>query len=131
MDKNWIDSKQILDCVNKSFHGSHKTLTSNENELLSDDKEKFKKTGTNNFPNIFINNIIYKGSLSKFDILLSICSTLHDEVYECKNIDMVPYDDISFTQLMLIQLMVFLVGTFVLALVCKRLAKKRYLKFTY
>ena len=128
-EKNWIDWIQIKDCVNKSFLGPDKNMLNNDNEILSVEKDKMKKLGTNNFPNIYINNILYKGSLSKLDILLSICSTLHDDVYECRNIDMVPYDDVGFWQLVLIQAIVFITGTVFLALVCRRIAKRQYLRF--
>lgn len=128
IESNWIDWNQVQKCVEKSFHGSQKPIYLNENEILSDEKEKVKKLGTTNFPNILINNILYKGSLSRFDILFSICSTLHDDVQECRNIDMVPYDDVSFFQLVLIQLTVFIVGTVILAFVCRKYAKRQYLR---
>lgn len=128
VDKTWVDWTQVQKCVERSFHGSNKALYANDNELLADEKDKMKRLGTTNFPNIFINNILYKGSLSKYDILLSICSTLHDDVSDCQNIDMVPYDDFSFWTMALIQLAVFLIGSAVMAYLCRRVAKKQYLK---
>jgi len=68
VEKTWVDWSQVQKCVEKSFHGSAKTFYLNDNDLLADEKEKIKKLGTNNFPNIFINNILYRGSLSKVDI---------------------------------------------------------------
>ena len=131
IDKNWIEWTQVQKCVENSFNGPQKNYLLNDNDLLANEKEKMKNLGTTNFPNIFINNVLYKGSLSRFDILLSVCSTLHEDVQECRNIDMVPYDDIGFWQLVLIQLSVFIVGTVLLALVCRRCAKKQYLRFTH
>lgn len=131
VERTWVDWTQIQRCVDKSFHGSNKVSFLNDNDILADEKDKMKKLGTSNFPNIFINNILYKGSLSKFDILLSICSVLHDDVSECQNIDMVPYDDFSFWQMALIQLIVFVLGALFLAFICRRIAKKQYLKWGY
>lgn len=128
VDRTWVDWAAVQKCVEKSFSGSGKTFYQNENELLADEKEKMKKLGTNNFPNIFINNILYRGSLSKIDILLSVCSALHDDVSECKNIDLFPADDFGFWQMAAIQLLVFVLGSAFLAFICRRIAKKQYLK---
>lgn len=131
VDENWIDWTQVQKCVVNSFHPTQKTAFLNENDLLADEKENIKNLGTNNFPNIFINNIIYKGTLSRFDLLFSICSALHDDVHECRNIGMFPYDDIAFWQLVLIQLTVFVVGTGFLAVICRKYAKRQYMQFAY
>lgn len=128
LDKTWVDWAAVQKCVEKSFHGSGKSFFTNENDLLADEKDKMKKLGTNNFPNIFINNVLYRGSLSKVDILLSICSSLHEDVSECKNIDLVDYDEFSFWQMALIQLTVFVLGSAFLAFICRKIAKKQYLK---
>lgn len=126
VDRLGFDWEQLRVCVDKSFHGPLKNLVQNENEILADDKEKMKKTTTSNFPNVFINNVLYRGSLSKLDMLLSICSSLHDEVHECQNVDLSPYAEVSIFQMVAFQLSVFLLGILVMAFVCKRIAKDKY-----
>ena len=121
-----IDWEQVKTCVDNSFHGSLKNKIQNENEMLADDKDKMKKTVTTNFPNVFINNVLYRGSLSKLDILLSVCSSLHDEVHECQNLDLSPYGEVSLIHMAAIQLAVFLIGILFLAFICKRIAKRKY-----
>ena len=124
-----LDWDQIDKCVTRSFHGASKIAYNNDNEILAEDKEKFKKLGSASFPNIYINNLLYKGSLEHFDVLLSLCSALHDETQECRNLDIVPFFDISLFNLLFGHLTIFLVGVIILALVCRRIAKRQYLRY--
>ncbi len=115
-------------CAGRSFHGMSKMVYQNENDLLSDDKEKLKRLSHATFPNIYINGILYKGSLEHFDILLSICSALNDETFECKNLDIVPFYDLSLTDMLTAHLAVLFVGIIVMAFICRRIAKRQYLR---
>ena len=60
--KTSLDWDHIKKCVDNSFHGINKVSYLNDNEVLADEKEKFKKLGTASFPNVFINNALYKVS---------------------------------------------------------------------
>ena len=126
--KTRLDWAQVQKCVADSFHGVKDIAFLNDNEVLADEREKFKKLGTASFPNIFINNVLYKGSLSHFDVLLSLCSALHDETEECRNLDFDSADDISILHLVAAHFLIFFFGILVLAYVCRRIAKRQYLR---
>lgn len=123
-----VDSSQIEQCVNQSFRGTNKILFNNDNDILADDKEKLKKLSHASFPNMYINGNLYKGSLEHFDILLSLCSALHDETQECRNLDIVPYFEIPLANLIMGHLLVLLVGVIIMAFICRRIAKRQYLR---
>ena len=63
--KTSLDWDHIKRCVDSSFHGINKTSYLNDNEILADEKEKFKKLGTASFPNVFINNALYKVKIKR------------------------------------------------------------------
>jgi hypothetical protein len=126
--KTSLDWTQVDSCISHSFHGMNKITYQNENDLLADDKDKLKKLSHASFPNIYVNGNLYKGSLEHFDILLSLCSALHDETQECRNLDIVPFFEISLSNLIMGHLLVLVIGIIVMAFICRRIAKRQYVR---
>lgn len=128
LGKTSLDWDQVDKCVTQSFHGTSKSVQSNENDFLADDKEKLKKLSHASFPNIYINGMLYKGSLEHFDVLLSLCSALHDETQECRNLDIVPFYEIPLLNLIFGHLLILVIGIGIMAFVCRRIAKQQYIR---
>lgn len=126
--KSGINLKDIKYCVNNSFHNIDNKLTDNENEIFAEEKEKVKKLGITHFPNIYINNVLYHGTLALYDLQMSMCSSLNDESQECRNLG---FDSGSNTEILIIiviHILIFIIGVMIMATICKRIAKKRYEK---
>ena len=67
--------------------------------------------------------------MAHFDVLLSVCSALHDETKECRNLDFDADDEISVLHLITAHMLVFIVGVLILAFVCRRIIKRQYLRY--
>lgn len=121
---NYMDQ---VDCVLKSFSNNPYLEPENPNSILAAERQKYKALGLTSFPEIYINKNKYKGSLAYSDILLSLCSALHDEEDECRNINLESENDLDVTSVLAVSLLVFVLGVIVLIGICKKLAKKRYM----
>lgn len=121
-----LSSSDIDDCLRGSFHKVNASKYDNENDILAAEKEKVKKLGITNFPNIYINKILYNGTLSPFDLLLSLCSSLNDETQECRNLKLDSETDLNITSILVVFITIFIVCLVVMAYVCKKIAKKRF-----
>lgn len=128
MKKSGIGISDIRTCVNNSFHKVNSNLSENENDILAEEKEKVKKLGIVHFPNVYINNQLYHGTLAVYDLQLSMCTSLNDESQECRNIGFDSDTNSEVVFIILIHILVFVVGVVVMAYICKRIAKKRYEK---
>ena len=126
--KSGIDSSDITSCVNNSFNKVNVNFKDNENEILAEEREKVRKLGTTHFPNIYINNLLYNGTLATFDLLLSMCSSLNDESQECRNLSFNSNSKAEIFFIIMIHVIIYIIGVLILATVCKKLAKKRYEK---
>lgn len=122
--------KNVHSCVLRSFQTS---ATENinydvNNTILEVEKIKQKTLSLTTFPNIYINNNLYNGSLSDIDLLLSICSSLNDETQNCHNLDLEVVREIRKLPIFLLFGVLFLICFIILVVVCKRIARQRYLK---
>jgi hypothetical protein len=105
-----VDSASIQNCFDKSFTHSETNQLENFNELLEDDRQMRKNIGVTQFPDFYINGVMYAGSLDMFDLLLSICSTeAQEDSFQCKNIDMTPDLDESYASIIVVNLAIFVV----------------------
>ena len=86
-----INSRTTNDCVNNSFNNMSGNLYENDNTILYEEKRAVEESGLQNFPHIMINNQVYEGTMSQDDLLLSLCSSLHDETLQCRSLEL--YDD--------------------------------------
>ena len=122
-----LDPEDVLSCVDNSFLAAINDKHSNDNTILAEDRDKQKKAGLASFPNIYINDVLYQGTLSYYDLLLATCSGLHDITMSCRNLD---FDDEDFSVVSIIMLHVgiYIACVILLAYICKRIAKKRYEK---
>lgn len=68
-----IDFTGISNCIKNSFQNGE---IDSENTILMQDKEKQKQLNLTYFPNVFIDGLIYKGSLDTTDLFLSICTAM-------------------------------------------------------
>lgn len=124
---NSLYPEDIKKCVTDSFSKTSSDVYQNENELLREERDKYKRLGVERFPEIYINSMLYKGSLSYFDLLLSLCSALHEESKDCRNLSLEGDSEVNLIVLVAVSLSVFAVGVAVLAFVCRKIARKRYL----
>ena len=122
---NYID---ILKCVQNSFNESNGDSYLGDNFILSSERDKQRKTGVNTFPNIYINDTLYQGTLSADDLLLSVCSALNDVTLNCKNLDLDEEDNLDIFQIILTLIIIFSICIILLALICKRIVKAKYEK---
>lgn len=121
--------KNVHNCVLKSFQASETNIDYNSNNsILEVEKIKQKALSLMNFPNIYINEHLYAGSLSDIDLLLSICSSLNDETQNCHNLDLEVVRDVRKLPIFLLFGVLFLICFVILVVVCKRIARQRYLK---
>lgn len=74
---------------------------------------------------------MYEGSLERNDLLLSICSTLPDEISECKDIDLSSGEGVKTFEIVMFDLLILAIGVLLLTVVCKRIAKKKYERYYY
>lgn len=121
-----VNSSVVKNCVDLSFHKISEDMELNENSILRREKEVQKESGLHNFPQIMINQLLYKGSLSQNDLLLSICASLHDETQSCRDIEIYNDDDFSVLNVVMAHFFLFLIGVAVLAVVCRYVAKRKY-----
>jgi len=122
-----LDPFDVLSCVDNSFLATNNQKYSNDNTILAEERDKQRKAGLNSFPNIYINDVLYQGTLSYYDLLLSICSSLNDITMNCRNLD---FEDTDYNILTIIMLHVgiYIACVILLAFICKKIAKRRYEK---
>ncbi len=121
-----LDPIDIFKCVVKSFHSVEDDLYSNDNDLLSSDQQELQEIQTNNFPNFFINGVLYEGTLSKNDLLLALCSSLHDEEKSCTELSMEDEDFLNETHIVVIHIFIFFFLILIMIYICKEIAKQKH-----
>lgn len=86
-----IDKAAVSSCFDRSFAKLETDQVENHNEILDQDRQVRKSLGVTEFPDFYINNIKYDGSMNIVDLLLSICSTNSQlDSSECRNLDLTP-----------------------------------------
>lgn len=122
-----IHFDEVKKCLNESFSKSESDFYENENSLLREEREAFRNFGVKNYPEIYINGKQYSGTLSYFDLLLSLCSALHEESKDCRNLSLEKQHEVNLTTLVLVSLTLFGIGVAGLAVLCRKIARKKYL----
>lgn len=125
-----VDFALIDKCVNESFDRDFPNLIDNDNKLLAIEKAKYKLLNVSKFPEIYINKNLYRGTLSYFDLVLSLCSTLNDQTSRCKHLNFDAKYDLDMSKVLAVSFLIFAIGVLILVVVCKRMAKKRYMRFS-
>lgn len=121
-----VDKNDIQDCVNKSFTDKKDTLYQSENTILAADLKLQKNVKVKRIPSIYINHIIYEGTSSALDLLLSTCSGLHDSTLNCRNLELEEGDQFSIFTIVLISVLVYVICVLLLAVICRKMVKKKY-----
>lgn len=126
IEKLDIETDDVFTCVDNSFLTTNNDRYSNDNVMLAEEREKQRKVGLNNFPNIYVNDVLYQGTLASHDFLLSVCSGLHDITMNCKNLSF--DDDYNILWIILLHVGIYIVCVVLLAFICKKIVKRRYEK---
>lgn len=130
MDSLLIDKKQVRKCVDLTFEKQEGDIYSGKNLKLEKHKEIQKEMSAKSFPVIFVNDMMYKGSLAYKDLYLTVCALINKESGDCAELPMEIKLDVSVTQIIIFMCMGFVVGLIILCYVCKFLAKRKYLRFS-
>ena len=129
IDKSSLSWNDISKCVQSSFSGTGKDFLQNDNTILARSRTTAKSLVVSSSPNVYFNEALYKGSLALSDLTMTICGLLNQEVEECHEIPMTDLEDLDITKLVLIMVACFLVGLVILGVLCKKIAKRKYLRF--
>ena len=121
-----IDSEDITKCVNGSFQNQSNYQYESDNTILANDLKIQKKNHVLKFPDIYINGVLYEGTLSSVDLLLSACSGLHDSTLNCRNLEFNEEDSFSVFTLVLVSVLIYVVCVLLMAVICRRMIKKKY-----
>lgn len=57
---------------------------------------------------------------------MSLCACLHDETESCKSLDLYDDDDFSFSEMIKLHFIIFIIALFIMVISCKYIAQKRY-----
>ena len=129
MNKLDIDVSSVQSCFDHSFGKAESVQVDNVNEILEDDRKIRKNLGVEQFPEFYINEIKYGGSLDVFDLLMSICSTsVQEDSKECRDIDMAPELNESLSSIIIVNIFIFLVCLFFLALFIRNKMRQKFKK---
>lgn len=97
------------------------------NPLLLAERMKAKAMGLRQFPEIVIDNALYRGTLAKLDLLLSVCAALGDASDACKDIGLEAGNDLDLPSVLLAALLLFGLAVLLMAWLCKKVARERYM----
>lgn len=121
-----IDKNAVKSCFDRSFSSLETEQVNNHNEILNQDRQIRKKLGVTEFPDFYINNVKYDGSMNVVDLLLSVCSTNSQlDSSECHNLDLNPelHEGIGF--IIGMNVVIFVVAlVFLIAFIRKRMRNK-------
>lgn len=113
---------QIAACVEESA-----PRAGEPNPLLAAHRQRYKAMGLRQFPEIVINNDVYRGTLARFDLLLSVCAALDDSSPDCKEIGLEAANDLDVPSVLLSALLLFGLAVLLMAWLCKKIARERYM----
>ena len=121
-----IDSNSVQSCFDHSFSSLETEQVDNHNEILDQDRQVRKKLGVTEFPDFYINNIKYNGSMNIMDLLMSICSTSSQlDTSECHNLDPTPDLNDGTGFIIAINVVIFVIAlVFLIAFIRKRMRTK-------
>ena len=122
---NWSDLKK---CVDSTFAGNENVPYQNDNSVLASSKTRAEALKVDTVPNLYFNNAQYKASYAFSDMSMAVCDLLSKEVEECHEIPLMEVDDLNVVGLVLLMVSIFLVGLLIMGLICKKIAKRNYLR---
>lgn len=76
------DYTKTTDCVKATFEGN--SFSQDDNRILREDSEAWKKYGTGYWPSIVINDRSYRGDLIPDNVFNALCSSFSSEPGVCK-----------------------------------------------
>ena len=124
-----IDSVAVQSCYNDSFAKVDTVIEDNHNSILEQDRKVRKSLGVTDFPNFYINDVKYEGSLDVYDLLMSICTTgSHETSVECRSIDSTGEVTESLTSIVIINLVIFVICLVFLVVFIRNKMKKKFKK---
>lgn len=124
-----IDPDSIITCYQNSFAKIDSVVEDNHNSILEQDQKVRKSLGVTDFPNFYINDVKYEGSLDVYDLLMSICTTgSHENSVECRSIDSTGEVSESLGSIVFVNLVIFVVCLVFLVLFIRRKMKKKFKK---
>ena len=95
--------------------------------VLVAQRQKAKALGLRQFPEIAINGAVYRGTLAKFDLLLSACAALGDASDDCKDLGLEAANDLDLPSVLVAALLLFGLAVLLMAWLCKKVARERYM----
>lgn len=127
-----LDQPAIQTCVNATFEGNTPNLYDSGNTKLAQHRKRSKQLGTTSFPAIFINDVLYRGSSAYKDIYLTLCTALSGNPKKCTEVELEDTGlEITATQAAIWTGVFFIIGLLFLCVICRAIAKRRYLKLGY
>lgn len=128
IDKSFMNWSDLERCVEGTFTGNENVLYQNENSLLAASKIRAELLKVDTVPNLYFNDVQYKASYAFSDLSMAVCELLNKEVEECHEIPLLEVDDLNVAGLVILMVSVFLVGLLIMGLICKKIAKRNYLR---
>lgn len=123
-----MNREQIGECVNSTFVGDSDDIYQSDNNVLKKQLAKALLLNSNSYPALFINDILYRGSPVFKDVYLTICALVSEDIEACRNVEIEETADFTLGQVIMWSSGVFAVGLLLLCLICRSVAKQRYLK---
>jgi hypothetical protein len=121
-----VDKEAVQSCYDRSFASLEQEQVDNHNEILDLDRQMRKTLGVTEFPDFYINNVKYDGSMNIVDLLLSICSTNSQlDSAECRNLDLTPDLNEGITFIIVMNVVIFIIAlVFLVAFIRRRMRNK-------
>lgn len=125
MQRVGLTFSQVQACVEESFTPGDEA-TRNNTALLAH-RQRAKTLGLRKFPAIAVDGEVYRGTLSKFDLLLSLCSALGDNSDDCRDLGLEAGSDLDLPAVLVVALLFFGLAVTVMAWLCRKVARERYM----
>lgn len=124
-----IDPAAVQTCFDHSFSTLEAEQVDNHNAILDQDRQVRKRLGVTEYPDFYINNVKYDGSMNVIDLLLSICYTNSQlDSAECRNLDTAPDSGESLKFIIALNIVIFLVALFFLFAFIRRRMRNKFKK---
>jgi hypothetical protein len=128
IEKTFMNWSDIAKCVDYSFVGNEKDIYQNDNNLLSNARQKSDALKVEAMPNLFFNDVQYAGSIAFSDLSMAMCDQLNQEVEECREVPLLDLEELNVAGLVIGMVLCFFLGLLIIGLICKKIAKRNYLR---